>query len=388
MSRSPCTEQHVIAGGASRRDLATTQEIGGVDGAHIFGIIYEMSVSASSDSSEHPATRGAASTDRRPEAPGRGARAAPRQVVARHALLITLVLLIALFAALAPDTFPTWGNFKAIVGTQAVLLIVALAVTIPLAAGDFDLSIGFTLGFTMALVAVLTVESGLAWPVAVAVALAGGAAVGMVNGALIVLGQVNAFVVTLGTGTVLNGLALALTQGQTVGPVPAPVSDIARTRVLDLPLVTFYALALAVILWYVYEHTPAGRYLYFVGGGRAAARLAGVRVRAIRFAAFVAAAAICGVGGILTVGQVGSADPTIGASFLLPAYAAAFLGATTIKPGRFNAWGTVLALYLLATGISGLQLLGAPFWVEPIFNGTALTLAVLFGRLASRERDE
>lgn len=292
-----------------------------------------------------------------------------------------------MFSLLLPETFFTRGNFNAIVGSQAVLLIVALAVTIPLASGDFDLSVGYTLGFTMAVVAALTVTAGWSWGIAVAVAIAAGGFVGLVNGGLIVFGRVNAFVTTLGTGTVLTGLTLAVTGSQTVAPVPEEISTIARTQLLGLPLVTFYAFALAIALWYVYEHTPIGRYLFFVGGGREAARLAGVPVGAIRLGAFVAAAAICGVGGVLSAGQIGAADPTIGASFLLPAYAAAFLGATTIKPGRFNAWGTVLALYLLATGISGLQLLGAPAWVEPVFNGTALTLAVLFGRLASRERD-
>lgn len=315
-------------------------------------------------------------------------RAGALRVIGRHGILLTLLLFIGLFSILNPDTFFTRGNLTAILGTQAILLMVALAVTMPLASGDFDLSVGFTLGFSMSLIAFLTVRQEWAWPPAMVVVILLGFAIGMVNGFFIVRLDVNAFIVTLGTGTVLSGLAIALTGGEVISGLPTTVESIARQRFFGLPLVTFYGFALAAGLWYVYDHTPFGRFLYFVGGGRDAARLAGLPVGKIRFTAFVFAAGVCGIAGVLYAGQLGAADATIGGTFLLPAYAAAFLGATTIKPGRFNSWGTVLALYLLATGITGLQLQGAPFWVEPVFNGTALTLAVTFARVASRERTD
>lgn len=321
-------------------------------------------------------------------ASGEGSAGTPTpllQFVSRHAILLTLIAFIVGFSLLRPETFPTEGTLTAVLGTQALLLLVALALTIPLATGEFDLSIGFTLGFTMAVSAYLTGSAGWDWGTAVIAALLAGVIVGAVNGLLVVTLDVNAFVATLGTGTVLGGLTLAITGGQTITGVADQISTVSRSELLGLPLVTYYAFALAFVLWFLLEHTPLGRYTLFVGAARDAARLAGVRVTAIRFGAFVASAAICGAAGILAAGQIGAADPTIGNSYLLPAYAAAFLGATTIKPGRFNAWGTVLALFLLATGITGLQLLGAPFWVEPVFNGVALTLAVTFARVASRE---
>lgn len=314
-----------------------------------------------------------------------GAPAWALRVISRYSILLALFLFISVFSALRPDTFFTRGNFNAVIGTQAVLLLLALALTIPLAAGDFDLSIGFTLGFTMALVTILSADHHWPWPAALAVAAAAGFVIGVVNGLIIVYLGVNAFIVTLGSGTVLSGLTLAVTNGETKGGVPDVLQNAARHEIFGLPLVAYYAFVLAALLWYLLEHTPLGRYVLFVGGGREAARLAGVPVKRIRMGAFVAAAGICGLAGILTAGQLGAEDPTIGPQYLLPAYAAAFLGATTIKPGRFNAWGTVFALYLLATGITGLQLLGAPFWVEPVFNGSALTIAVTFARLASRE---
>ena len=148
----------------------------------------------------------------------------------------------------------------------------------------------------------------------------------------------------------------------------------------------YLAFVLVIALWYVYEHTPLGRALFFVGEGREAARLVGLRVDRLRFGAFVASGVISAGAGIVTAGQLGAADPSVGPSFLLPAYAAAFLGATTIKPGRFNAWGTVVALYLLVTGVTGLELLGSSSWVQEMFNGVALLIAVTFARFVALDQ--
>lgn len=302
----------------------------------------------------------------------------------RHAILITLLAFIAGFSLLQPETFFTRANLNAILATQAVLLIVALAVTIPLASGDFDLSIGFTLNLTMAMTAYISVEAGWHWLSALLLSLFVGVGVGIVNAFFIVILDVSAFVVTLGMATVLQGLMFVITGGRVIFGIPDQITSMSRHEFVDIPLVTWYAFALAVMLWYLYEYTPLGRYLIFVGQDRMAARLAGVPVRRIRFGAFVAAGTICGIAGILNAAQLGASDPNVGPSVLLPAYAAAFLGATTIKVGRFNSWGTVFALFLLATGITGLQLMGAPFFVDPLFNGAALVLAVTFARVAQR----
>ena len=302
----------------------------------------------------------------------------------RHAILITLLAFIAGFTLLRPEIFFTRTNLNAILATQAVLLIVALAVTIPLASGDFDLSIGFTLNLTMAMTAYISVEAGWHWLLALVLAVLVGVGVGIVNAFLIVILDVSAFVVTLGMATVLQGLMFVITGGRVIFGLPDQITNISRHEFFDIPLVTWYAFALAVVLWYVYEHTPLGGYLTFVGQARTAAGLAGVPVKHVRFGAFVAAATICGIAGVLAAAQLGGSDPNVGPTVLLPAYAAAFLGATTIKVGRFNSWGTVLALFLLATGVTGLQLMGAPFFVDPLFNGAALVLAVTFARVAQR----
>jgi ribose transport system permease protein len=309
----------------------------------------------------------------------------PRALTGRYAVVLTLVAMVLVFSLLRPDTFFTMGNFKAILVTQSVLIILALGLTITLAVGEFDLSIASMLGFSGGLVAYLSSDVGWSVGAALGVSFLAALAIGALNGLFVVVFRVSSFITTLGMGTLILGLALAITGSTVIGNLPPGLTDPARTELLGLDLPVFYALLFAVALWYLLEHTPLGRYLFFTGEGPEAARLAGIRVDRIRFGALVASSVCAWLAGVLLVGQTGAADPTFGSPFLLPAFAAAFLGATTIKPGRFNAWGTVVAVLLLATGTTGLQLLGAADWVENVFNGAALILAVTLARLVSRE---
>jgi ribose transport system permease protein len=309
-----------------------------------------------------------------------------RTLLYRYAVLVVLVVLLITFSILLPSTFLTAGNFITMLSSQAVLLILALGLTVPLSTGEFDLSIASMLGFGAVLLAFLAGHWHWAAPLAALAVLLVGTAVGVVNGLFVVRFGVNAFIVTLGTATILTGLTLAVSGGQILNGVPDRVSRFVTWKAFDLPTPVFVAFGAALVLWYVYENTPLGRYLFFVGEGREVARLAGLPVARLRWLAFVVAGATSAACGILAAGQLGAADPSVGPSFLLPAYAAAFLGATTIKPGRFNAWGTVVALYLLVTGVTGLELLGASSWAEQVFNGTALVIAVTFARLLSQER--
>ena len=327
--------------------------------------------------------------DPQPEA-ARGRRVGARgrgrvgRFLNRFGVVLALVAFVVFFSALLPHTFFTGGNFVTMVSSQAVLLVVALGLTIPLSTGEFDLSIGSVVAFAGVMLAVLT--GNLHWPtyLALLVVAVTGAVVGAVNGMFVVAFGVNAFIATLGTSTVLAGLTLAVSDGQIVSLGSTSISSFANARLAGFSTPVFVAFFVALGLWYVYEHTPVGRYLFFVGEGREVARLAGIRVGRLRWGAFIASSLLCTLAGTLAVGNLGAAVPSVGGSYLLPAFAAAFLGATTLHPGRFNAWGTVVALYLLVTGVTGLQLLGASSWVEQVFNGGALVIAVTFARFASR----
>ena len=303
----------------------------------------------------------------------------------RLALPVAWLGVIALFGALEPDTFLTSANFQGIFGSQAVLVVATLGLLFPLTAGDYDLSIASTLTLAAMVVALLNAEHG--WPVGLAIvaALAAAAIVGIVNGALVALLDLESLVVTLGSGTFVSGVVLWISDSNTIGGISdALVDPVIAWELLGIPLAFFYGVALCAGVWYVFEYTPLGRRLLFAGRGREVARLSGVRVGRVRFGALCASAVIAGGAGVLYAGTTGSADPSSGASFLLPAYAAAFLGATTIVPGRFNPWGTIVAVYFLVTGVTGLQLLGVESFVQQLFYGGALILAVVLSRLAPR----
>jgi ribose transport system permease protein len=315
--------------------------------------------------------------------PDAGGRAWFADLAPRLGLIGVWIVVIVVFALLRPDTFFTSQNLQTTLSTQAVPLMVALALIPALAAGEYDLSVGGVMGLSLVLVGFLNVEQG--WPIgtAVLVAMAAGVAVGAINAFFIVAIGIESLVVTLGMGTLLAGAALGI-QSLPVSGVSESLVEVSRTNLFGVQLVFYYGLALVLMLWYVLSHTPLGRYLYFVGEGRTVARLSGIRVDAIRAGSLVAGSTISAAAGVFQAGLIGGADPTIGPTLLLPAFAAAFLGATAIVPGRFNPWGTFIAVYFLATGIVGLQLIGLSGWIEQVFYGAALVLAVAASRLASK----
>jgi ribose transport system permease protein len=211
--------------------------------------------------------------------------------------------------------------------------------------------------------------------------------VGAINGGLIVLLGIESLIVTLGMSTIITGVMLWVTDARTVtGVDPALVDMVIRNRFLGIPFIFYYALILTFIIWYIFQFTPLGQRLLVAGRNRDVARLAGIRVGLLRWGAMVAASLIAALAGILIVGLSGSAGPSTGLDYLLPAFAAAFLGSTAIRPGRFNAWGTFVAVYFLVTGITALQLLGAKTFVQYLFYGTALILAVALSQHIKRRR--
>lgn len=300
----------------------------------------------------------------------------------RLALPAAWLGLIVLFGVIEPDTFLTSANAQNILGSQAVLVILTMGLLIPLTAGGYDLSIASVLTLSSVIVALLNAQEG--WPVglAIAVAVAAGAIAGFANGALVVLLRADSLVITLGSGTLLAGIVLWISNSQTIGGVSSALVDpVVSWKLLGIPLAFFYGLVLCAAVWYVLEFTPSGRRLLFVGRGSRVARLAGVRVDRVRWGSFVASGTIAAIAGVVYAGTTGGADPSSGANFLLPAFAAAFLGATSISPGRFNPWGSVIAVYFLVTGVTGLQLLGAASFVQQLFYGGGLIFAVAVSRL-------
>jgi ribose transport system permease protein len=303
----------------------------------------------------------------------------------RFGLLAIWALMIALFGTTRPDEFLTTGTASAILSSQAPLLVLALGLLPALTADIIDLSSPATLGIADTLLGELNVVHH--WPLwaSIAAVLAGGVLIGSLNAVFIVGFGVDPIVVTLGTGTLLGGAALGINIVPTAG-VSGWLVTLTRYPIFGLQLVCYLALVLALGTWYFASYTPGGRHLFFVGAGPDVARLTGINVARYRSAALIYGSVIASIAGVLLVGTLGSSDPTIGPTYLLPVFASVFLGATTITPGRFNAWGTVAAVYFLTTGVTGLELLGLTGWINQVFYGAALVLAATVSRLATRRQ--
>lgn len=303
------------------------------------------------------------------------------------ALPAVWVLLVVVFGVLKPSTFLTGPNFESIFGTQAPLLVLSLAILLPLTAGDYDLSAAANLTLSSMVLAVLNVNGH--WPILLAAlaALGVGVAIGAINAVFVVLVGIDSFIVTLGTGTFLSGIALWISGSTTISGISTGlVQWTVSNRLFGLPMEFFYGVALMLIVWYILELTAPGSRLLFVGRGREVARLSGVAVGRTRAMGLIGSGLVSAVAGLLYAGTLGAADPTSGVSLLLPAFAAAFLGATAIRPGRFNALGTFIAVYFLATGINGLTIFGASSFVQDLFYGGALVLAVAASQVANLRR--
>ncbi len=314
-------------------------------------------------------------------APGR----ALSHALATWGLLILLVLLIVGFSALKPDTFPTAFNIRSIVNNKSVQALAALAAFVPMTANHFDLSIGFLLGISQVLVIGLQGD-GLSWPAAAGAVLLLGAAVGLANGVLVTVVGIDSFIATLGTGTLIYGLNEWYTGGQQV-VASMPDGFIAISGIVGgVPLPAIYVLVLGGALWAVFEYLPAGRYLYVLGANARAAELNGISARRYVTGAFVATGVIAAFAGIVLQSQLEVGQSSVGPEYLLPAFTAALLGATSVRPGRVNVLGTLLAVAVLAVTVAGLNQLGAPFFVEPIFDGAMLILAVGLAVVAARRR--
>lgn len=309
----------------------------------------------------------------------------PMQVLEKYALLGAWAIVVAIFGFLEPGTFLSLANLTDILGSQAVLVVLALSLIAPLTAGDYDLSVAATLTLSAMVVAVLNAQDGVALGVAVLAAIGVGVVAGLVNGALVVSLGIDSLIVTLGTSTIMAGIVLWISGSLTISGISENlVNVVIGFKIAGVPLEFFYGLILAGVFWYFLEYVPTGRRLLFVGRGRNVARLSGVNVGRMRLGAMVASGAIASLAGILYAGTSGSADPSSGLSLLLPAFAAVFLGSTTLKPGRFNSWGTFIAVYFLVTGITGLQLLGLQAFVQQLFYGAGLIGGVALRQILRR----
>lgn len=310
-----------------------------------------------------------------------------RRYLPVYGLPIIGVMLIALFSFLFPETFPTLANANALIDNKAIIALLSLAVLAPMAAGKIDLTIGFGIVLWHILVISLQLNYHIPWQFAVLIVLLLGAGLGLLNALLVEYAQIDAFVATLGTGTITYAIALWYTGGrQVVGELPESFYAIDATHIGGLPISAIYVLVLSVALWIVFDYLPLGRFIYAIGANPRAAALNGISVRRYVTLSFVCSGVMTAFAGVVLAAQLQIGQASVGLDFLLPALVGVFLGSTTIKPGRVNVWGTLVGVMVLAVGISGIQQLGADFYVEPLFNGVTLIGSIGIAGFAQRKR--
>ncbi len=310
-----------------------------------------------------------------------------RRLLPVYGLPLLTIALIVFFSILLPDTFPTALNARSIMSDKAVIALLSLSAMLPMIAGRIDLTVGYGIVLWHVVAITLQVNYGFPWEAAVAVTLAGGIVVGLINGLLVEVAQIDSFIATLGTGTILYAIANWHTGGrQIMGLLPKGFIAINATWIMGFPIGALYVLVLAVILWLITERLPLGRHLYAIGANPKAAALNGIPVRGYVIGVFVASGLLTAFTGVLLASKLRIGQSSVGLDYLLPALVGAFLGSTTIKPGRVNVWGTLVGVIILAVGISGIQQFGAAFFVEPLFNGATLVVAIGIAGYAQRRR--
>lgn len=296
----------------------------------------------------------------------------------RFSGLYLLAVFIIVFSLWTPHLFPTVSTVDSVASGQAVSAMLAIALLVPLIAGAYDLSVGATANLAAIISVTLQTSDHVSLGLAIIVAILTGAAVGALNGFIVVRLRVNSFIATLGVGSIAAAFQVIVSDNnQPLPPSSTTWSNLTQISWGGFEIVVLYLLVLAVIAWWALEHTPFGRYLYAIGGNADAARLSGVKVGKWTWLSLVISGTLAAVAGVAFASLLGP-SLTFGQGLLLPAFAAAFLGSTQLKPGRFNVWGSVIAIYVLATGVQGFEYVTGVQWLADMFNGVALIAAVAF----------
>ena len=297
----------------------------------------------------------------------------------RYALVALTVVVVVFFCVLpeSAEIFPSTANIRIVAASQSVTLLVALAAMMPLIAGHFDFSAGAVAATSSVAVAGLMQNQDAPLLVCVVVALVLGLVVGLITGLAVCVFGMNSFVITLAVATLLGGGIQWYTEGQAISNNISPdLVEFGTTTWLGVPKVLYVVVVAAAVIYYVLEQTPFGRSLRALGDNPGAAKLVGMPVQRFGVIAFVIGGALAAVAGVILAARTGGATADNGTTMIFPALAAVFLGATAIQPGHFNVVGTLVGVTLVAVSVSGLTLAGAQDWVNPVFNGASLAVAV------------
>jgi ribose transport system permease protein len=298
----------------------------------------------------------------------------PRNIGAVYVLIVICIV----FSIWAPSTFPQGATVKQVLDNNAITAMAALALIVPLSARVFDLSFAYVMSLSGVTAAHFVAADN--WPVLLALLAGIGAAlvIGLVNGFVVVIMRIDSFIGTLATGSLVQAFISFVTNDNSINSVRlnGAFSTLSQGALGGIIYPVYYAVIIAAALWVFMDHTATGRRLYATGFNPNAARLADIRVNKLRFCSLLVSAGLAGFAGVLLASSLAAGSPSAGTSYLLPGFASVFVGATVFKHGRFNAWGTIVAVLMLGTGVVGLGLVSAPLWAIDMFTGVVLIAAL------------
>ena len=289
-----------------------------------------------------------------------------------------LALIIIVFSFWVPDTFPTIATVKQVLDSNAITAMAALALIVPLSARTFDLSFAYVMSLSGCVAAHFIVNNHMNIFLACVLGILAALLIGVINGIVVVVMKIDSFIGTLATGSLVQAFITYFTNDTTINDarLAGTFSKMGQNDINGIIYPVIYALVIAVAIWLFMEYSATGRRLYATGFNPDAARLASIRINRLRFYSLLVSAGISGFAGICLASSLSAGSPTAGTPYLLPAFAAVFVGATQLKNGRFNAWGTIVAVLMLGTGTIGLGLATAPAWAADMFTGVVLLAAL------------
>ena len=305
--------------------------------------------------------------------------------VSRFGLIAVLILIIAAFGILKQDAFLSVANLKSTAVIAAPLLVLSAGLTVPLSMGEFDLSIANSSQLSAAVLMTFISVHSINWLGSLGITVVGAALVGGLIGFVVVRSGVNAFIITLGAGTVMAGIEFAVANGATIfANVPKSYTRLGTHEIIGIPIPVVISVAFAVVVYLIMDRTVAGRRMRAIGGNAEAARLSGVRVGQLRAVGFVSTAVAGALAALLITAQASSYFPNAVSAQLLPAYAACFLGTTVFRSNIFDIGGTIIGVAFLSIVQDGLIIAGVPSWTAQVVEGALLIVAVVGSKIASR----
>jgi ribose transport system permease protein len=302
----------------------------------------------------------------------------------RYGTVVAFAVLVVAFSIAAPQAFPTKANLLNLVQQMTTLAVVAVAATFVMIIGEFDLSVGFVASLA-AVIAFVLFPLGVPVWAAILAGIAAGIAAGVANGVLVARFRLPSFVATLAVGTIVSGLAYWASGGASLfSGVPAGFTGLGREDIFGIPLLAIWMAIVVAVAAVVLRRTRYGRHIHAIGDNAQAAMLSGLPVERDKVIAFAIAGGLSALAGLLLAARLGSVQTSMGEVFLLPAYAAVFLGTTVSRTGVPTIWGTLLGVALAGVIANGLTIIGVATFVQSMVTGAIIIAAVLFRQVGAR----